>query len=298
MTRFPFHPSGLRDARRAAGRTAADVAAAAGISRPTLRQAERGEGRLSSAEAAIGALALAWDGLPPAPSIGRALAVARERRGWSVRRLSALSGVGAAALHGMEDGGDPHLATLAAAAQTLGIRLALRPAGAPAAFWTGPAASSAVATWTTPPDLLDRLYEALGDAFDLDPCSPGSTRSPVRARLHYTPQDDGLMLPWRGAVFLNPPYGRGIGAWMRKARTEAETDRARPVIALVPARPDTRWWHDSVAGYADAWMLRGRLRFGGGEAAAPFPSALLAWGGAEIRDRLRHAFPDAWHVPG
>ena len=78
----------------------------------------------------------------------------------------------------------------------------------------------------------------------------------------------------------SPPYGRGIGDWMAKAAAEAAAGRARPVIALVPARTDTEWWHRSVvAAGASVTMFKGRLAFGGeGGTAAPFPSALIMWG--------------------
>jgi hypothetical protein len=62
---------------------------------------------------------------------------------------------------------------------------------------------------------------------------------------------------------MNPPYGRQLTSWVAKAREEHLCGRAElGVVALVPARTDTRWWHDSIAGAADIWMLPGRLAFG------------------------------------
>ena len=75
--------------------------------------------------------------------------------------------------------------------------------------------------------------------------------------------NDGLAVPWRGRVFINPPYGRVLARWVHKCAAESASGRA-VVVALLPARPDTRWWHESVAGTADVFMLRGRLRFGDG----------------------------------
>jgi phage N-6-adenine-methyltransferase len=152
--------------------------------------------------------------------------------------------------------------------------------------------------WATPPEVLERLYDVVGGRFDLDPCSPGKARSRVRARTHYTEQDDGLSLPWHGAVFMNPPYGGRITAWTAKARVEAAAGHAACVFGLVPARTDTRWWHRDVAGIAHVWLLRGRLAFGDGTQSAPFPSALILWGGDhELARRIAGAFPDAQHVP-
>ena len=105
----------------------------------------------------------------------------------------------------------------------------------------------------------------------------------MRARVHFTAEDDGLSLAWHGTVFVNPPYGRALAAWVAKARREVESGRARTVVALLPARPDTAYWHEHVAGRATVYFLRGRLRFGGSEQSAPFPSALAVWG-AEPRD--------------
>jgi hypothetical protein len=174
------------------------------------------------------------------------------------------------------------------------------PEGTPARFWSSAAVSSAHDAWTTPPDLLARLYPLLpGNQFDLDPCSPTADRrrAPVRALLHYTEADDGLSLPWRGMVWMNPPYGRQIGAWTAKARVEVKAGNAQTVLGLVPARSDTRWWHADVAGHADVVMMQGRLKFGDGAASAPFASALVVWGSDDtLRAGLRSEFDDAWHV--
>ncbi len=96
---------------------------------------------------------------------------------------------------------------------------------------------------------------------------------------------------------MNPPYGRQLTFWVAKAREEFLSGRAGLIIALVPARTDTRWWHDSIAGSADVWMLKGRLAFGDGSVPAPFPSAIVVWSPqTQHRAALVAAFPDAWHV--
>lgn len=102
-------------------------------------------------------------------------------------------------------------------------------------------------------------------------------KGPVKARVRYTAEDDGLSLPWHGAAYVNPPYGRTLSAWVEKARREHDEGNARAVVLLIPARTDTAYWHDHVAS-ATAWFLRGRLKFNDGPQAAPFPSALVVWG--------------------
>jgi site-specific DNA-methyltransferase (adenine-specific) len=71
---------------------------------------------------------------------------------------------------------------------------------------------------------------------------------------------------------MNPPYGREIGKWMKKAVEEWK--RGNTVVCLVPARTDTAWWHD-YAIKGEIRFIRGRLKFGGGKSSAPFPSAIV-----------------------
>lgn len=123
--------------------------------------------------------------------------------------------------------------------------------------------SSAKAHWSTPAD----VYAAL-DAefcFTLDPC-------PLNGGDRLIMEHDGLARSWVGErVYCNPPYGRGIAAWLDKA-TEAQV-----AVYLLPSRTDTAWWHDYAMKANEIRFLRGRLRFGDSENAAPFPSCVLIW---------------------
>lgn len=104
--------------------------------------------------------------------------------------------------------------------------------------------------WMTPPEILD----ALGD-FDLDPCSP-INRPWDTAAEHYTTLDDGLSKPWRGRVWLNPPFGREADKWMRKMVKHGDG------IALLPARTETTMFYETVWPAADAiCFMRGRPHF-------------------------------------
>ena len=93
---------------------------------------------------------------------------------------------------------------------------------------------------------------------------------------YYSKEDDGLAQEWRGVCWMNPPYGRGIGAWVRKAFETAESGRGM-VVCLLPARTDTSWWHD-YAMKGEIVFLRGRLKFGEAKNSAPFPSAIVIFG--------------------
>lgn len=110
--------------------------------------------------------------------------------------------------------------------------------------------------WATPREIVDTLEQEFG-RFDLDPCCHRST---AKARRFYTAADDGLAKPWRGRVFLNPPYSKP-GPWLEKARREVADGRAELVVALVPASVDTRWFHEQVQGHAEVRFRRGRIRF-------------------------------------
>lgn len=131
------------------------------------------------------------------------------------------------------------------------------------------AASSATPEWLT-----GQLAAEFGP-FDLD---PAATAANAKAPLFYTQQDDGLAQPWKGRVWLNPPYGRTIGAWMAKARAEAASGNADRVVCLVPARVDTRWWRDSIAAASLVRYWPGRIAFADGTQPAPFPSAVIVLG--------------------
>lgn len=84
---------------------------------------------------------------------------------------------------------------------------------------------------------------------------------------------------------MNPPYGRTIGEWCKKAKDEA--DKGALVVGLLPARPGPRWWHNFVHGHADVHFLQGRLKFGGANTSAPFDSAIAIWWGIKTIKLLR-----------
>jgi site-specific DNA-methyltransferase (adenine-specific) len=125
--------------------------------------------------------------------------------------------------------------------------------------------------WETPRAMFDALNARYG--FTLD---PASTDENAKCARHYTAADDGLAQDWAGeVVWLNPPYGRNIAAWMRKASAEAA--RGAQIVALVPARTDTAWFHDYVKPYARVEFLRGRVKFErGGSPALPRNDAQAA----------------------
>ena len=127
--------------------------------------------------------------------------------------------------------------------------------------------SSKTDLWATPQDFFDKLHAEFD--FNLDVCA---TPENAKCARYFTKLDDGLAQDWRGVVWMNPPYGREIGAWMKKASESAQGGAT--VVCLVPARTDTRWWHDHAM-RGEVRFVRGRLKFGGAKFSAPFPSAVV-----------------------
>lgn len=130
--------------------------------------------------------------------------------------------------------------------------------------------SSETVEWSTPQDFFDRL--AVGFSFDLDVCA---TAENAKAPRFFTKEVDGLQQEWRGCCWMNPPYGREIGKWIKKAAESARNGVT--VVCLVPARTDTAWWHDYIKPFATVDFIRGRLKFGGSKINAPFPSAVVVF---------------------
>lgn len=121
--------------------------------------------------------------------------------------------------------------------------------------------TSASQHWATPKDLyadLDKEFH-----FSDDPCP--LTENSI----------EGLLREWGTSTFLNPPYGRDIGKWIDKARNEAQSGKT--VVCLLPARTDTRWFHEHCLKAKEIRFLRGRLKFGGAEGNAPFPSMIVVF---------------------
>ena len=131
--------------------------------------------------------------------------------------------------------------------------------------------SSKRMTWATP-DALYAKVDALHH-FTLDAAADAEN---ARCATYYDEKANGLVQPWGGhRVWCNPPYGRALPLWVKKA--VAERYWAERIVMLVPSRTDTRWWHEAIDAGARAEFIRGRLRFKGAAASAPFPSALLHW---------------------
>ena len=134
--------------------------------------------------------------------------------------------------------------------------------------------SSATCEWATPQHIFDELNNEFH--FTLDVCS---TDENAKCEHHFTMKEDGLAQDWEGTIWMNPPYGREIINWMKKAYESSKNGHT--VVCLVPARTDTKWWHEYAMRASEIRLLKGRISFVGATTSAPFPSALVIFNGNE-----------------
>ena len=117
--------------------------------------------------------------------------------------------------------------------------------------------SSKTGNWATPQTFYDRLNWRFGP-FDLDPCANIHN---AKCANFFTEAEDGLSKDWAGfTAFVNPPYGKGIAAWIKKGY-ESSLDGETRVVMLIPARTDTKYWHNYVMKAAEIHLVKGRLNY-------------------------------------
>lgn len=134
--------------------------------------------------------------------------------------------------------------------------------------------SSNTDEWATPQSLFDVLNKEFD--FVLDACASDDN---TKCSNWFTKDDDGLSCDWLvgGAVYCNPPYGREIGKWVKKAYEE--NARGATVVMLLPARTDTKWFHDYIYHKHEIRFIKGRLHFNESKQSAPFPSMVVVMKG-------------------
>jgi phage N-6-adenine-methyltransferase len=127
--------------------------------------------------------------------------------------------------------------------------------------------SSGKCEWETPQAVFDALHKEF--IFETDVCALASN---AKCDTFFTPESNGLLHKWVGVCWMNPPYGREMPKWIRKAWESAQ--EGATVVCLLPARTDTAAWHDYCV-KGEIRFIRGRLKFGGHTNSAPFPSAIV-----------------------
>lgn len=147
--------------------------------------------------------------------------------------------------------------------------------------------TSATPEWYTPSHIVDRV-EKMFEQISLDPCSNSSDwrEAAIPAESYWTKEDDGLTQLWHGKVYMNPPYGDEIAAWVERLKEAYESGEIDEAIALLPARTDTAWFQNYLADYCFCFV-RGRLKFSQSENSAPFPSVVV-YLGDDIAGFVKH----------
>ena len=127
--------------------------------------------------------------------------------------------------------------------------------------------------WETPQDLFDKLNDVFN--FEVDIAADDET---AKCPIYYTEENDGFKKEWKEVCWCNPPYGRYQIEWVKRANEQVKKYN-NTIVMLIPARPDTKVWHEQI--FKDATVIcfiKGRLKFGNSKDAAPFPSALIVFG--------------------
>lgn len=128
--------------------------------------------------------------------------------------------------------------------------------------------SSKTDMWATPQSFFDGLNREFH--FETDVCA---TEENAKCPKFFSPETDGLKQTWEGVCWMNPPYGREIGLWIKKAHESAQ--QGAVVVALLPARTDTKYFHRYIYGKYKIRFIEGRLKFGDAKNSAPFPSMVV-----------------------
>lgn len=113
--------------------------------------------------------------------------------------------------------------------------------------------------WATPPSFLEWLEERFGFIPDLDAAASADNH---KAPLYFTEDQNGLFQEWFGKVWINPPFGSALPSWIDKAILESRRDEVECVFCLIPARTDTKYFHEKIARHAShIYFVKGRFEF-------------------------------------
>lgn len=140
--------------------------------------------------------------------------------------------------------------------------------------------SSATDEWETPQAFYDELNSE--SHFTMDVCA---TPENAKCDRYFTREQDGLSQNWTGeTVFCNPPYGREMPKWIEKCAKHGLSGGGIAVM-LIPARTDTKAFHQWIYGKAEIRFIKGRLKFGKSQNSAPFPSMIVIFGKEDDHDK-------------
>lgn len=125
--------------------------------------------------------------------------------------------------------------------------------------------------WATPPEIFEQLNSEFD--FNLDVCATDKNH---KCQNYFTESENGLAQKWGGyRCFCNPPYSQ-IAEWVKKAHAES-FNPGTVVVLLIPARTDTKYFHEYIQHRAEVRFIKGRLKFGASKNSAPFPSMIVIY---------------------
>jgi phage N-6-adenine-methyltransferase len=135
--------------------------------------------------------------------------------------------------------------------------------------------SSTKQEWTTPDGLFHKLQDEFKFQVDL-----AADASNTKCEKYFDEAANGLLQQWLGTCWLNPPYGNKkykMVDWIKKAYASSQ-DGSCKVVMLIPARTNTKWWHEYCMNAQEIKFICGRPKFGGAKHGLPWPLAIVVFG--------------------
>ena len=251
------------------------------LSVDAIRNIENNRGTIKALESVLRGLHIQITGVPQATTIGDRIRLLRQRRKHSQRKTAELSGLTQASIVNIERGRG-RVASFYKIIDGYNIKLSIRDHKR---TFFGKGETDA---WNTPQDFIERIHQII-PTFDLDPAT--NETSHVKAHRIFTEAHNGLANDWHGDfIWLNPPYS-SMAAWIEKAHDEFIKGHARNIISLLPARTNAGYFHSMIAQKAHVIFIEKRLKFGGSNQQAPFPSMLVCWLRDDIIDEIYKVIP-------
>lgn len=266
----------LIDARRSTGTTQSALAIRIGVPLQKIKRLERGVGSMETLSAVMAAVDFRITGIAPGKDLAAQLRACRLRRRWTLEEVASRAKLSRTTVASLERGSGS-VASLLRLLAVLAPRARRR--AKERAFW-GEGDKTDRDVRFTPPEFLAKIHDAFGD-IDVDPC--GHAQSPVAARHRILLEKggNGLADDWSGGLaFVNPPFSQML-RWLRRAHEQWTCGNIRRLVCLVPARTDSRWFHETLRADADIFFLQGRVRFldlRGRSQHTPFALMLVALG--------------------
>lgn len=271
----------IRQHRRRCLLSQVELAARASLTTEAVRNIENDRGTVQSLATVLRCLNVQVSGLPKAGSIGERIKLLRTRQGHSQRYLCERTNISQPTLINLERSRG-RLSSFYAVAAHYRAKLFVRDLKR-SHFQRGE-----TDIWNTHASFLELIHGVIPE-FCIDPSS--NPNSLVNARRHFYETDDGLTQEWKGQnIWLNPPYST-LPNWIDKAHHEYTSGNAKTIIALLPSRTNTSYFHEKIAGHADIIFIKKRLKFGTSNQQAPFPSILAIYGNSDITRELMKLIP-------